>query len=179
MGRKRGTGSNGGGVFSSRNPEVVREMLGEEVYQRMQRTRELLRHPQPLTEADAAVLRAAAAPLLRDLAATRMPLPDIRTEAYEDRPWSICGWIAGRGMTGQGIWVMRDGSPADQVRELAEQFRNWASDVLVDAGQSPEWPPCPEHDRGHGLWADVRGGAAVWVCLHPDHVIAPIGALTG
>ena len=37
----------------------------------------------------------------------------------------------------------------------------------------------PEHDRGHGLMADVRDGAAVWVCLHPDHVIAPIGALTG
>jgi hypothetical protein len=180
MRRKRGTGNNGGGFFSSKNPEVIREMHGEEVYQRVQRTRELLRNPQPLTEADAAVLQAATAPLLRDLAVTRMPLPDIRTEAHEDRPWSVCGWIAGPGVTGQGIWVMRDSSPADRVRELAEQFQSWASDVLVDAGQSPEWPLCPEHDRGHGrLVADVRDGAAVWVCLHPDHVIAPIGALTG
>jgi len=49
-------------LFSSRDPEVIRERLGAEVYQRVQRTRELLRSPQPLTEADAAVLRAAAAP---------------------------------------------------------------------------------------------------------------------
>jgi hypothetical protein len=154
-------------------------MLGEEVYQRMQRTRELLRHPQPLTEPDAAALRAAAAPLLRDLAATGMPVPDIRTEAYEDRPWSVCGWIAGPGMPGQGVWVTRGGSPADRVRELAEQFQNWASDVLVDAGQPPQWPLCPEHDRGHGLMPEVSDGAAVWVCPCPDHVIAPIGALTG
>jgi aminoglycoside phosphotransferase (APT) family kinase protein len=166
-------------LFSSRDPEVIRERLGAEVYQRVQRTRELLRSPQPLTEADAAVLRAAAAPLLRDLAATRMPVPDIRSEAHEDRPWAVCGWIAGRGATGQGVWVMRDGSSAGQVRELAEQFQSWASDVLAGAGQSPEWPLCPEHDRGHGLMADVRDGAAVWVCLHPDHVIAPIGALMG
>lgn len=166
-------------MFSSRDPEVIREILGAEVYQRVQRTRELLRSPQPLTEADAAVLRAVAAPLLRDLAATRMPVADIRTEAHEDRPWAVCGWIAGRGVTGQGVWVMRDGSPAGQVRELAEQFQSWASEVLVGAGQSPEWPLCPEHDRGHGLMADARDGAAVWVCLHPDHVIAPIGALMG
>lgn len=33
--------------------------------------------------------------------------------------------------------------------------------------------------RGHGLMADVRHDDAVWVCLHPGHVIAPIGALAG
>ena len=68
-------------MFSSRDPEFIRERLGAEVYQRVQRTRKPPRSPQPLTEADAAVLRAAAAPLLRDLAATRMPVPDIGTQA--------------------------------------------------------------------------------------------------
>jgi hypothetical protein len=177
MGKKRGAGNNGGGFFSGRNPEVIRDMLGEEVYQRVQRTRELLRNPQPLTEADAAMLWAALAPVLRDLTATRMPVPDIRAEAHEDRPWSVCGWIAQPGGFGQGIWVVRDAPHANQVWELAEQFQNWASDVLVDAGQTPEWPLCPEHNRRHGLMADVRDGAAVWICLHPEHVIAPIGAL--
>jgi hypothetical protein len=178
--RTANLGNNGGGFFSSRNPEVIREMLGEEAYQRVRRTQELHRNPQPLTEADAAVLRAALEPLLRDLAATRMPLPDVREEAHEDRPWSVCGWIAEPGGFGQGVSVMRDSTPAERVRELAEQFQNWAVDVMADAGESAsEWPPCPEHDRRHGLMADVRDGTAIWVCLHPEHVIAPIGALPG
>ncbi len=175
--RRGGMGNDGGGFFASRDPEVIREMLGEEVYQRVQRTSELLRNPQPLTEEDAAVLRAALAPVLRDLAATGLPLPEVRMEAHEDRPWSVCGWIAGPGVYGTGISVMRDRSHAEQVRELAEQFQNWAADVLVDAGQSPAWPLCPEHDRGHGLLADDRDGTAVWVCPETDRVSAPIGAL--
>jgi hypothetical protein len=47
----------------------MREMLGDEMYQRMQRSRELLRNPRPLSDADAEVLRAALAPVLRDVAA--------------------------------------------------------------------------------------------------------------
>jgi hypothetical protein len=185
-------GNNGGGFFSGSNPEAVREnlgqmlgeTLGEEVYQRMLRTRELLHTPEPLTHADAAVLRAALEPVLRDLAATGITgitgmTLEIREEAHEDRLEGICGWIAGPGSFGTGIWVVRDASHAEQVRELAEQFQNWAADGLVDAGRSPEWPLCPEHDRAHGLHPDVTDETAVWVCFHPEHVIAPIGALPG
>jgi len=175
----RRLGNNGGGFFTRGDDEAVRQSLGEEHYQRMRRTMELMRNPRPLTEADAAVLRAAVAPLLRDLAATGMPLPDIRTEAHEDRECAVCGWIAMPGGFGQGVWVLRDHSHAEQVAELAEQFQNWAADYLVEAGHSPDWPACPAHGGDRGLAAEVRDGAAVWVCREDGRVISPIGALPG
>jgi hypothetical protein len=173
-------GNNGGGFFRSNDPEsaaAMREMLGDEMYQRMQRSRELLRNPRPLSDADAEVLRAALAPVLRDVAATGLRLPEIRYEAHEDREWSVCGWIAEPGGFGEGISVMRDRPHAEQVWQLAEQFQNWAADQLVDAGRTPTWPLCPEHDLAHGLEPDVRNSSAVWVCLETDRVIASIGAL--
>ena len=180
-------GNNGGGFINSGRGDdagalaELRGMLGEEQYQlvrrRLERTRELLRDPQPLTPADAEVLRAAVAPLLRDVAATGLTVPGIRAEAHEDREWAVCGWIAEPGGYGQGIWIMRDRSPAEQVAELAEQFQQWASDQLADSGRPPAWPPCRAHDLDHGVGADVQDGSAVWVCGDSGTVISLIGSL--
>jgi len=174
-------GDNGGAHFRSEAEADawLREHLGEEFVERRRRSRELLRDPQALDEADAAVLRAALAPVLHDLAATGMPLPEIREEAREAREWAVCGWIAGPGMFGQGINVMRNSPPAEQVRQLAEQFQNWAADVLVEARREPVWPVCQEHRVVQGLEAETRDDDqfAVWVCMSCDRVIAPIGEL--
>jgi hypothetical protein len=141
----------------------------------------LMRNPEPLTEADAAVLRAAIAPLLADLASTGMDLPELRAEAHEDRAGAICGFLRDPGETGEtggtGVYVMRDASPAEQVAGLAEQVQEWATDVQVDPRRPWEWPKCLEHRRAHGLHAEVRDGAAVWVCEEGDHTVAPVGAL--
>jgi hypothetical protein len=108
-----------------------------------------------------------------------MSVPDIRAEAHEERTAaSVCAWIQGPAGTGEGIWILLDSSPAQQVAELAEQFQNWAADRLHDAGRIPEWPPCPEHPgRPHRLDPAVRDGAAVWACPESGQVIGAIGAL--
>jgi len=153
--------------------------MGEEAFEHWQRSRELLRHPRPLDDIERAVLRQAVTPLLADLAASGMSLPDIREEAHEERAAaSVCAWIQGPGRTGVGISVLLDSSPAGRVAQLAEQFQNWAADQLHDAGRSPEWPACPEHPGPpHRLEPEVRDGAAVWACLESGHVIWAIGAL--
>ena len=118
--------------------------MGEEAFEHWQRSRELLRHPRPLDDIERAVLREAVTPLLADLAASGMSLPDIREEAHEERAAaSVCAWIQGPGRTGEGISVLLDSSPAGRVAQLAEQFQNWAADQLHDAGRSPEWPGLP------------------------------------
>ena len=74
------------------------------------------------------MIRKAAAPLLRDLAANGMSLPDIRDEATKtgEPERSAPG---SRDQAGpEGISVPLDCSPPEQVVRLAEQFQNWASD---------------------------------------------------
>jgi hypothetical protein len=90
----------------------------------------------------------------------------------------VCAWIQGPRRTGDGIWILLDGSPAQQVAELAEQFQNWAADRLHDAGRTPGWPPCPEHSsRPQRRDPAVRTGAAVRACPESGQVIGAIGAL--
>ncbi len=151
--------------------------MGEETRGRWQRDRELARSPRPLTEAERAVLRQAAAPLLADLAASGLSLPDIREEAHEEREApSVCGWIQGPGGTGEGIWVLLDSTAADQVAQQAEQFQNWAADQLHDAGRPSEWPACPQHPSPpRRLEPQVRDGRAAWLCWESGQVIWPVG----
>jgi hypothetical protein len=177
-------GSNGGGFFNLRGDDpgalaALREMLGAEGFERWQGSEELLEHPRPLTDMERSVLRGAVAPLLADLAASGMSLPDIREEAREERATaSVCAWIQGSGATGEGISVLLDRPPAEQVAQLAEQLQNWAADQLHDAGLPPEWPACPEHPSPpHRLEPEVRDRAAVWACLESGRVMWAIGAL--
>jgi hypothetical protein len=85
-------------AFRGNDPAALRAMLGPEAFERMQRSLELRRHPRPLTGPEREVVRQAAAPLLRDLAAGRLAPPDIRDEAHEDRgDQAVCAWIQGPG----------------------------------------------------------------------------------
>jgi hypothetical protein len=187
----QGKGNNGGGFINYRPNDLaaagavaawrqqMREMLGEEGFARWQRSEELSDSPRPLTDTERAVLRRAAAPLLADLAASGLPVPDIREEAHEEREESVCGWIQGPGRTAQGIWVLLDTSPAGQVAQLAEQLQDWAADWLHDAGRPLDWPPCPRHPGApHRLDPQVRDDRAVWACWESGQVIWPIGELT-
>lgn len=168
-------------AFRGTDPAALRAMLGAEAFERMQRMRELHRHPRPLTGQEREVVRQAAAPLLRDLAAGGLAPPHIRDEAHEDRAdQAVCAWIQGPGRTGTGIWVSLSAAPAEQVAELAEQFQNWAADELYEAGRSPEWPLCPLHPADpHRLTPEVRDGTAVWTCRGNDQVICDIGTFPG
>ncbi len=188
----QGKGGNGGGFINYRpgDPaaaeavaawrQQMREMLGEEGFAHWQRSGELSDNPRPLTDTERAVLRRAAAPLLADLAASGLPLPDIREEAHEERGLpSVCGWIQGPGGTGEGIYVLLDSSPAQQVAQLAEQFQDWATDRQLDADRPLDWPACPRHPSApHRLTPEVRDDRAVWTCWESGQVIWPIGELT-
>ena len=133
--------------------------------------------PVPLSEPDAAVLAAAAAPLLRDLAAAGKPVPEIKAEAWKEDDWAVYGLLAEPDGSGTGIWVIRDRSPAEQVTDLAKQFQDWADEQLDDEGHSSPWPMCPEHGFPRQLEADVRDGSAVWICSWDGRVISLVGAL--
>jgi hypothetical protein len=180
----------GGGFFSVRHDDprraeleaehaaVLRARLGDEVYERMERSRALHKSPRPLAEDEVAVLRAAVAPLLRDLESTGRALPDIREEAHEDRGGdAVCAWIQEPGSGwGQGISVWLIYPPAEQLCELAEQLQDWAGDVQL--GREP-WPDCRDHPGAHVLRPDTGDESAVWRCPHSKRVIAAIGALCG
>lgn len=157
----------------------MREMLGEEGFAHWQRSMDLDEDPRPLTDTERAVLRRAAAPLLADLAASGMPVPDIREEAHQERGLpSVSGWIQGPDGTGEGIYVLLDSSPAQRVAQLAEQFQEWAADLLHDAGRPLDWPGCPRHPGApHRLDPQVRDDRAVWACWESGQVIWPIGEL--
>jgi hypothetical protein len=182
---------NGGGFFRLRHDdpdradleaqhaERIRARFGDDAFRRMDRSRALTRTPRPLTDQEAGVLRAAVAPLLRDMEASGQALPDFREEAHEDRGEdAVCAWIQEPGSGfGQGITVSLYCSPADQLCVLAEQLQDWAGDIQVDPGRRP-WPDCPDHPGSHPLMPDTRDEEAVWCCPHDGHVVAAIGMLT-
>ena len=83
---------------------ALRERFGDEVVEGILRDRALHEHPRPLTENEREVLRQAAGPVLRDMAATGAVMPDIREEAHEDRGDEVVSaWVGGR--TASLVWV--------------------------------------------------------------------------
>lgn len=159
---------------------ALRQMFGDEAVERMQRDLALSEHPRPLTDDEREVLREAAAPVLRDIAASGAIGLDVREEAHADRGHeTVCAWVSGAdGITGMGIWVLLGSSAAERIVELAEQLQEWEIEELSAAGRPATWPECPEHPNSHPLEPVVEGeNDAVWRCPRSWHVICAIGAL--
>jgi hypothetical protein len=172
---------NGGGFFRRDDPKVMtflRRRLGDEAFEHWQRGLELSEHPRPLADTERAVLREAATPVLRDLAATGTSVPVIREEAHEEGGEMVCGWLEGADGTGQGIRVALQDSPGVRLADLADQVQEWVTGELHAAGESPVWPPCPRHPN-HPLQPKVRDEMAVWICPGTSQAISVIGALAG
>ena len=159
---------------------ALRRRFGDEMVDRMLRGRELLGHPRPLTEDERAVLRPAAAPVLRDMAASGAIVLDIREEAREDRGTeAVCAWVSrADGISGMGIWVYVAASAGERVAALAEQLQEFEIEELCYAGRSATWPECPQHPNSHPLEPAVAGEhTAVWRCPRSGAVICAIGDL--
>jgi hypothetical protein len=113
------------------------------------------------------------------MAASGAIVLDIREEAREDRGAAVCAWVTrADGVSGMGIWVQRDGSPAERVAALAEQLQEFEVEELCAAGRSATWPECPQHPNSHPLEpvaADQH--TAVWRCPRSGAVICAIGDL--
>jgi hypothetical protein len=145
--------------------------------ERQDRSRALSLELQPLSARQAAILRDAVAPLLRDMEATGQARPDIRPEAPGGPgPGVVCGWIQGPGGSGRSISVLPDVQRGDQLCDLAEQLQDWARSVQPDP-QRHGWPDCPAHPGAHRLDPEATGETAMWSCPQTMRVIAEIGAL--
>lgn len=158
--------------------DALRGVLGDEVVETMQRDMALSEHPRPLTDQEREVVREAAAPVLRDIAASGAIGLDLREEARADRGDEIvCAWLSGAdGITGVDISVSLGSSATERVAELAEQLQEWEVEALWAAGRSATWPECPEHPNSHPLEPAVADGP-VWRCPRSGDVICAIGAL--
>jgi hypothetical protein len=183
-GHDDGSDAFGSAFFLAGSPEeaahlaVLRERFGDEMVDRLQRSRELMRHPRPLADSERGVIREALAPVLRDLRATGAIVPEVREEARDDRAGeAVSAWVTSDDGGGMGVWVSLAGSPAERVAQLAEQVQEWEVEQLCWAGRSATWPECPEHPGSHPLEPAVIGGVAEWRCPRSQRAAGTIGGL--
>ena len=178
-----------GAFFIEGSPEeaahfaALRERVGDERVDHIQRSRELMRNPRPLTDSESEVMRNAIAPLLRDLEDSGAIVPEVRYEAHgdggRDGREGAHAWITADGIRGMGVWTpTEETSFAEQVWWLADQLQEWEVEERWRVGRSATWPECPEHPHSHPLQPDLEGeDTAVWRCPQWGRIICPIGAL--
>lgn len=158
----------------------VQRRFDEDRAQQVRRSLDAMRHPRPVSDADMALLREAAAPVLRDLMAFGGSVPEFVPEAHEDLGQGfIYAWIwQPAAPQGQGVRLFLDSSPAYQTVQLAEQLQSWKLDELDPTGECRiPWPDCPLHPGEHRLDPVDEPGVAVWCCPDTAAVIAVIGSL--
>jgi hypothetical protein len=103
---------------------ALRERFSDEMVDRLQRSRELMRHPRPLADGERGVIREAFVPVLRDLRASGAIVPDVREEPHDDRAGeAVSAWVTSDDGSGMGVWVSLAGSPAERVAQLAGASR--------------------------------------------------------
>jgi hypothetical protein len=152
-------------------------------FDRIQRSRERMRHPRPLTESEREVILKAMAPVLRDLEVSGAIVPDVRYEAHADEGRDgregVHAWIKGDDTSGWDVWTpTEESSPAEQVWWLGQQVQEWEIEELWHEGRSTTWPECPEHPNSHPLEPGIDGGdTAVWRCPISQHISCAIGEL--
>lgn len=148
----------------------------------LQRSRELMRHPRPLTESERGVIWTALAPVLRDLEVSGAIMPEIlyetRGDDGRDGREGVATEIAPGGHGGS-VWIpTEECSPAEQLWWAADQLQEWEVHQLWHAGRSTTWPECPDHRNSHLLTPDIDSGdTAVWRCPRSARVVGAIGAL--
>jgi hypothetical protein len=123
--------------------------------------------------------------VLADLRAAGAIVPEVRYEAWDERPDQVCAFIGPAGLApddrwagSQGVWVARFGPAGQRLAALAEQVQEWEVEALAAAGRPATWPECPEHPGSHPLqsWAE-DGERAVWRCPRSQRVVCGIGEL--
>lgn len=158
---------------------ALRESLGEEMADRIQRARARRDHLRLLTDSERTRLRESMAPVLRDIVASGAIRPVIQEETYDgvDDEWvSVMVW--GSDGTGMGVLIPTEPTTADRVASLAGQLQEWEIEELAAAGRSATWPECPAHPNSHPLEpAAADGNRAVWRCPRSGQVISQVGAL--
>jgi hypothetical protein len=178
--------SRGDGFFDDDEELIaaIEREIGPEAAEAARRSRQLARNPRPLTDAERAVLRATAEPILRDLRSSGAIIPDLMEEAHDDLgPDRVAAWIQPPGSAdseavgSQGIYVEIDLSTAERLAGLADQIQEWEIEELAAAARPATWPECPQHPNSHPLAPQAQGNQAAWRCPASGQLIAVIGAL--
>lgn len=158
---------------------ALRERFGDEVADRVQRTRAMRGRSRPLTDRERSRLREAMAPVLRDIQVSGAIPPAIQEETHDavDDEWiGVMLWSSDG--TGMGVFIPAEPIAAEQVARLAEQVQEWEIEELASVGRSATWPECPEHPNSHPLQpAADDSNRAVWRCPRSGRVISQVGAL--
>lgn len=127
-------------------------------------------------------LAACLAPVLRDLAAGKVPAPRLEKCSGYAFPDALEIMLFAQDGSGQGVNIQRGEPFVEQLARLADQVQEWAVEVLWAIGRSAVWPECPEHPNSHPLRVDVsadEAGAerAVWQCPKSGEVAFAVGEM--
>lgn len=121
-------------------------------------------------------LERALAPVLRDLARTGAPVPDVEDEDWTGDPLVPSAMLRSPDGGGTGIAVELALPTAERIAQVADAVQAWAVEELWQTGPT-NWPPCPKHPTTHPLTATVQRTTAVWVCPVTGPAVAEIGTL--
>ena len=124
-------------------------------------------------------LSEALALVMRDLAASRAVLLEVRDVQWSDFPGHDTAMLHSRDGSGQGISVMAGDAFPEQVASVADQMQEWAVEELWARHRPATWPECPDHPNAHPLSPRVRNRRAVWVCPKTGRFVSDVGGLPG
>jgi hypothetical protein len=115
------------------------------------------------------------APILRDLAATGAPLPEVVDGSWSESDLQPSAWlrIADGDRIAVSVWLPE--SPEQRIASLADRVQEGIVELLWPSGST--WPECPEHPDAHPLAAAVFMNQPWWTCPKSGARIALIGEL--
>jgi hypothetical protein len=117
----------------------------------------------------------ALAPVLRDLASSGAPVPQVRDEQWPDFPGQVTAMLHDTDGTAQGVHAMATEPLPQRVAAVAGQIQEWVIEALWRDGQPATWPQCPEHPNSHPLTAAVQEDSGAWICPGTGHRVDDIG----
>ena len=117
--------------------------------------------------------------ILKDLAATGVPLPRVEPSTWQTWEQSESVMLFAADGTGMGVWLDLSLSEDMALAHLADQVQEWVIEELARLGRSTNWPICAAHPANHPRQAVVEHGRAVWACPIGAADAAHMGELSG
>jgi hypothetical protein len=115
--------------------------------------------------------------VLRDLRATKAPVPRLTDEQWSGDPGTGTAMLWSEDGSAAGVFVLVDEPAADQLTRVADTVHDWVLDELRGTSAT-NWPPCPRHPGTHPLEvATGTNGEPSWTCPRDGTPVCRIGEL--